>query len=67
MRLDVASRRAKERERKLRREIERDDSRYEAPKYERSAGSLTDCKGECGKVVFPFRNDGYCSDCKPEL
>lgn len=66
MRLDTASRKAKERERRLRQQqVERDDSNYQLPRYQPSAGALIDCKGGCGKVVFPFRNDGCCSGCKP--
>lgn len=64
MRLDRQARRTRQREAKIRREIERlEPQPNSCPTYQPSAGSLVDCKGGCGRVVFPFIRDGHCVDC----
>lgn len=65
MRLDIQSRIARKREARIRRKVEAvPESDYKLNNhYQPGTGSLVDCKGDCGKVTFPFMRDGYCSDC----
>jgi hypothetical protein len=62
MKLHERARKSTRRAVRIKREVEAEPV-YERGTYQPSAGSLTDCKGECGRVTFPSLRDGYCVDC----